>query len=333
MKRHQILWSAAAFSLFASLSAYAGGEGWLTDFEAAKKQAAAENKKLLIDFTGSDWCIWCKKLDSEVFRKPEFKKGVADKYVLVEVDFPQDDKKLTEEQKKKNNELQAKYGVEGFPTVVLADAEGRPYAFTGYEEGGADSYVKHLSGLEGEKTKLDAAVNKAKGLEGEAKAKALVEAVRELPPTVVATFYGDLVAQIKEADPKDGTGFVGQLDQQKVMQELQVALEPLLENEDWAGATAAVDKAISEKNLSGETKQMAMSFKLQPLVIQEKFDEALALVDAIHAVDPKSEMGARADQVKNQLKAMKDQNAKEKQGEKPAPAKDKEAAKEAPKSE
>ena len=44
-------------------SASAAGEGWMTDFEAAQVKAKAENKPMLLDFTGSDWCGWCIKLD------------------------------------------------------------------------------------------------------------------------------------------------------------------------------------------------------------------------------------------------------------------------------
>ena len=76
--------------VFASVSAlHAGGEGWQTDFEVAKKLAAEGKKDLLLDFTGSDWCGWCIKLNKEVFGLEPFKTGTKDKFVLVELDFPQ----------------------------------------------------------------------------------------------------------------------------------------------------------------------------------------------------------------------------------------------------
>ena len=83
----KILLAGLALALTASFATAAGDE-WMTDFEAAKKKAAAENKDLLVDFTGSDWCGWCIKLVDEVFKHDSFKKGVADKFVLVELDFP-----------------------------------------------------------------------------------------------------------------------------------------------------------------------------------------------------------------------------------------------------
>ena len=71
--------------LHASLSA---GDDWMTDYAAAKIKAAAEQKPLLLDFTGSDWCGWCIKLDKEVFSQKSFKEFAADNLVLVELDFP-----------------------------------------------------------------------------------------------------------------------------------------------------------------------------------------------------------------------------------------------------
>src|SRR3954468_8428901 len=93
--------------------ASAAKDGWTDNLEAAKAQAKKENKKILLDFTGSDWCGWCKKLDSEVFSTSEFKDYAAKNLVLVEVDFPHGFK-LPAETKKQNDALAAKYRIEGF---------------------------------------------------------------------------------------------------------------------------------------------------------------------------------------------------------------------------
>jgi len=105
---------------------------WLTDFEAAKKQAAEENKPILMFFTGSDWCIWCMRLHEDVLDEDEFK-DFAKKLVLVELDFPQE-KELPEALKKQNAELAEKFKVDGYPcTVVLAsDGETKLGALSGY---------------------------------------------------------------------------------------------------------------------------------------------------------------------------------------------------------
>jgi thioredoxin-related protein len=130
---------------FAALAGRASAEEslWQTDFEAAKAKAKAEKKLLLVDFTGSDWCGWCKKLVAEVFSKEEFKKEAPVKFVLVELDFP-NSKKQSDELKKQNRELQKRYKVRGFPTILVMDADGNVIAQTGYHAGGPNAYMKHL---------------------------------------------------------------------------------------------------------------------------------------------------------------------------------------------
>lgn len=116
---------------------------WETDFEAALARAEAENKSLLLDFTGSDWCGWCVRLKDEVFSKKEFKEYAQENLILVELDFPRQ-KKLSKELKKQNQELAKKFGVRGYPTIILLDKKGKKVGQTGYKAGGPKAYVEHL---------------------------------------------------------------------------------------------------------------------------------------------------------------------------------------------
>lgn len=128
---------------------------WLTDFGAAKKEAAAKKLPILLDFAGSDWCGWCIKLDNEVFNKREFKKYAKDNLVLVLADFPSR-KKQPDAIKRQNKALADTYGVRGFPTVLLLDANAKVLARTGYREGGAEKYVAHLKKALGDKSAASA---------------------------------------------------------------------------------------------------------------------------------------------------------------------------------
>ena len=65
-------------------------DGWETDFAKASAKAKAEGKHILIDFSGSDWCGWCIKLDKEVFSKKAFKSYAKENLILVLADFPRD---------------------------------------------------------------------------------------------------------------------------------------------------------------------------------------------------------------------------------------------------
>lgn len=133
----------AIVTMFVSVSLFGAGSDWTTDFEKAKKTAKEKKLLILADFSGSDWCGWCKKLDAEVFSKPEFLTFAKKNFVLVLVDFPRR-KKLPENVAKQNLQLQQKYGVRGYPTVLIMDADGKVLDTTGYQEGGAANYVKYL---------------------------------------------------------------------------------------------------------------------------------------------------------------------------------------------
>jgi len=130
-------------AMFGALNLMAGGDGWMSDFEAAKAKAKAENKPMVLDFTGSDWCGWCIKLDKEVFSQEAFKQYAAENLVLVELDFPRK-KQLPEETVKQNEALARQYAIRGFPTIIVLNAEGEMIGKTGYQPGGAEKYVEHL---------------------------------------------------------------------------------------------------------------------------------------------------------------------------------------------
>jgi thiol-disulfide isomerase/thioredoxin len=123
-----------------------GAANWQTDFHAAQVKAKAEKKLLLVDFTGSDWCAWCKKLKNEVFNKKSFVAEASKQFVLVELDFPHE-RKLPAKLQKQNDKLAKKYKVGNFPTVLILDPNGNVIASTGYRAGGPKNYCNQLTEL------------------------------------------------------------------------------------------------------------------------------------------------------------------------------------------
>lgn len=123
-----------------------GAESWTTDFKAAQAAAKKDGKPILIDFTGSDWCGWCIKMKKDSLDQAAFQEFAKKELVLVEADFP-NKKEQTDEVKAQNKELQKKYNVEGYPTFVLIDANGKELGRqVGYLKGGPTEFVKVIQG-------------------------------------------------------------------------------------------------------------------------------------------------------------------------------------------
>lgn len=121
------------------------GDNWYADFDKAAEVAKTAGKDMLVDFTGSDWCGWCIRLDKEVFAHGEFLDAATSKYVLVALDFPRSDEaKAKVPNPARNEELQKKWAVQGFPTIMLVTADGEAFGRTGYQPGGPEAYVSHL---------------------------------------------------------------------------------------------------------------------------------------------------------------------------------------------
>jgi thioredoxin-related protein len=125
-----------------SVSAVASApEGWLTNVDEAIELAKKENKAIMLEFTGSDWCPPCIKMKKEVFSKPEFLKAASEKFVLVHLDFPRGDTELRE----KNQPLAEKYKIEGYPTIILLDAEGKEITrFFASKYPTVETFLEHL---------------------------------------------------------------------------------------------------------------------------------------------------------------------------------------------
>lgn len=147
----------AATAIFGSPAMAAAQDGpnleHFDTIEKAVESTKKSKKDIIVDFTGSDWCGWCIKLDEEVFSQAAWKKDANAKYVFVTLDFPHA-KEIGAEQKAYNNRVQRLYGVQGYPTIMLFDSEGRPYARTGYEQGGPENYITHLQKLAGQRDEI-----------------------------------------------------------------------------------------------------------------------------------------------------------------------------------
>ena len=122
---------------------------WQTDYARASADAAQSHRYMLLDFTGSDWCHFCIKLDSEVLSTPEFKSFAASRFICVKLDFPQETTQSAD-LKKQNAELAKTYAVRGYPTIILLSPDGKLVGRqTGYRGNGPRKYIEQLNAMMG----------------------------------------------------------------------------------------------------------------------------------------------------------------------------------------
>jgi len=136
---------AAVLGLIAALPGSARADSsWETDLKRAQEQAKSSNKLVFLDFTGSDWCGYCIRLNKDILSQAMFKEYADKNLVLVEIDFPRS-KPQSADLRKQNQQLAMQYHIEGFPTIVLLNGAGRKiWQYEGYFPGGPDAFIAEL---------------------------------------------------------------------------------------------------------------------------------------------------------------------------------------------
>lgn len=287
----------AGMVLFAASFVAAEGDGWIVDFEKAKETAAKEKKDILMDFTGSDWCGYCIKLHDEVFTKDEFKKEAPKSFVLLKLDFPKDTSKQTKEEIAQNGKLNEQYKVTGYPTIFLADAQGRPYGkMVGYDGTPADAYTKNL--LESQKVRIqrDELFGKAAKAEGVEKAKLLDQAI-SLVDAELAAIYQAEIDQIIASDKDDAAKLKSKYENLAKVEKVKKQLEDIVKEnqQDPKACVAAIDKLYTELKPTGVVAVEVLYARAFMKFRNKDMEGSRADLDAALKADPNS---PRAEEIK-----------------------------------
>ncbi len=278
---------------------------WLTSQDEAFAKARETGKPVMIEFTGSDWCGFCKILRKDVLDTPEFEKALADKYVFLELDFPRK-KALPEAEQKVNKELAQKMGITGYPSIIMTDKDGLPYSKSVGAPLKPEEFIKSAESWDQNKAKRDEAFTKAKGLSGKEKAAALYEGLKTMDSSLWAPYYSEVIAEIIASDPEDSCQYKADLTRkERIAAQRKEIMEVYKANRsDIAKIGEALDAMLKREDLEPSVRQQIMI----PMAVgefQKRQKESTELykkdLDAIIAVDPASDEAQAAEKIKKQL--------------------------------
>jgi thioredoxin-related protein len=276
-----------ALVLATTLSAEDDESVWSTDAESAARTAREEQRDLLLLFTGSDWCPPCIKLEQQILGQPEFQSKAPEEFVLVKFDFPQNTP-LPQELEVQNNAWASRFGIEGFPTVVLLDQDLKPYAFTGFRDEGPQAYLTHLGELQKTRKQRDEFLTKADGSAGLDRARLLDQALSALDPLVVEVYYSDIVEEIGELDPDDEAGlrtrYFAERDRE-MRKAIMSNIAMVARLREPAEAVTFIEETLARQRLPVDMWLVAQTTRLRLLRELDRVDEAHRLVDEMSQIE------------------------------------------------
>ena len=261
---------------------------WLIDAEKAFAQARKENKSVLINFTGSDWCSWCIKLEGEVFSKPDFSKDALEEFVFLKLDFPSDKSNQSKKEISQNEELKTKFGVAGFPSIYVCDSQGRPVAKTGYLAGGPAKYLTHLRKFREKLIERNELFALAAKESGAAKAELLDRGLGLMDEGIATSHYEDVIKQIVTLDKENKLGLRGKYyaaqdaeERRRILEKVDVVVNSLPPQ----AALIEIEKAMKEIALPANSKIDALQQKLYLLKSLQRNNDADRLLDEMVSLD------------------------------------------------
>jgi thioredoxin-related protein len=288
MPRTEFFWI-LSIAVFCSLigSTVRADDGFGTDVAAAISKAKKENKDIMLLFTGSDWCPPCKKLEVEVFSQPDFVPGVENNFVLVKLDFPKS-LELPEDLQKQNEEMASTYGVEGFPTVIMVDTSLKPFAFAGYQEGGAENFIKMMTEAHERRVDRDENLAAAQKQSGGERAQLLDAAISELGEEIVSVYYTDVVEEIVKLDKNNELGLRAKWNGAADAEMRKVILADMLVMSRMAKPEQTmnfIDKVLAEFDFADSEKLNILQIKLNLARETERTDAATEILDQMIGLD------------------------------------------------
>ena len=249
----------------------------------AQKAAVAQKKDLLLVLSASKWQKKSQEFEEKIIKSETLENGIKDHFIQVLIPCP----RQRSEASKGLLELQQKYRFREMPSVVLIDAAGRPYAYTGARDLEPAAYLKQLRDFYEQRVQRDRLFAEAAQAEGLERAKLLIEGLKKMPQEMVRDFYSPQLLSIVRADKKEETTYVKEIEKTETLRKERERYGMLLRR----GAYPEVIKNAQEAaaKLEGEDAQRLKLYEIQALAGLRKFEEAAKAVEEMVAMAPDSD--------------------------------------------
>ncbi len=280
------------------------GAVWHSDYEKATAEAKESGKDLLIVFTGTSWIDICKKFDDEILSLPEFTGEISKSFVLVKLEFAKKGQK-TDKMAAQNKFLKDAYRVRGFPTVILTDATGRPYAINGFQPVSAKAYAEMIAKMFHEKQKKYDFLATAGDLSGPEKASTLVKGIPKLPGNLAARFFRSEMDAVITADPENTTGAVPGYKRLIADVIYSGEMAKLAKNSEWSRMLKVSDSYIDMHELKGTTRQRVLMNKIAVYSRLKNTEGIISTLLDVVKENPESKLGKNAQKVLDKYRADK----------------------------
>lgn len=277
---------------------------WHDTYASGAAVAKEEGKHLFVVFTGTDWIEMCSIFYKEILSHPDFMAQVGKEFVLVKLEYPKDNK-LPKQEAMEKSLLRSAYRVRGFPTVVMTDAQGRPFGLNGYQPVSPEKYAEVTLGISASFKDKQESYAAAQSLDGLGKAAKLIGSVPDLPGNLAARYFGPRMKEVVALDPDDE---LGRTEAYKIMLDdvaYANAMQVLAKDMQWGKMVELTDLHITENKLRGTSLQKALLNKAQ---VQKKQEDLKGHVETLLEVvkaDPDSPLGKEAQKQLDVLRAQK----------------------------
>lgn len=277
-------------------------QAWTGDYSAAHRKAVDEKKDLLLVFTGSDWINLCELYDRDILFQPDFTGPILERFVPVRLDFPKD-AKMSQQVRARNQMLMRAYRVIAFPTLILTDSEGRPYAINGYQPVTPADYAKVIEAMRQTRVVRDDLFQKAAEAEGVEKAALLAKAIPKLPGSLAGRYYRAELEEIMALDPDNKTGKTQICKKLIADVDYSDRMEKMKRDVEWSKMIVLTDAYIRDQNLQGSELQQAMFNKVGVYRDQANITEMARTLLAIIKIDETTEQAKKAQKVLDGMRA------------------------------